>query len=73
MSVIKVATMKNMIVLHHLKLKYPFPFSVSYFNLLHSSTNQELFEKYFFNQGSHSEKYGRFPLPTEESHQHVLR
>ena len=32
------------------------------FNRLHSSTNQELFEKHLCNQNSHYEKYGRFPL-----------
>jgi len=32
------------------------------FNSLHSSLNQELFEKHLCNQGSHYEKYGRFPL-----------
>jgi len=37
------------------------------FNLLHSSTNQELFEKHLCNQGSHYEKYGLFPLCTEGS------
>jgi len=33
---------------YRLKLKYPLPFSVSYsmFDLLHSSTNQEVFEKH---------------------------
>ena len=30
------------------------------FNPLHSSTNQELFEKHLCNQNSHYEKYGRF-------------
>ena len=45
----------------YLKLKYPLPFSVSYmysmFNLLHSSANQELFEKHLCDQGSHYEKH----------------
>ena len=35
------------------------------FNLLHSSMNQELFEKHLCNQNSHYEKYGRFPLRRE--------
>jgi len=39
---------------YHQKLKYPLSSSA---NLLHSSMNKELFEKYFCNQGSHYEKY----------------
>ena len=35
------------------------------FNLLHRITNQELFEKHLYNQSSHYEKYGRFPLQRE--------
>ena len=35
------------------------------FNLLHSSTTQELFEKHLCNQNSHYEKYGQFPLRRE--------
>jgi len=42
---------------YRLKLKYAFPFSVSYVQL-HSSTNQELFEKYLCS--SHYEKYEQF-------------
>jgi len=38
------------------------------FNLLHSSTNQELFEKHFCNQVSPYEKYGRFPLRKGSHH-----
>ena len=38
------------------------------FNSLHSSMNQEPFEKYLCNQGSHYEKYGRFPLHKESHH-----
>jgi len=47
--VIKVATMRKYDGTVHpsyrLKLKYPLPFPVSYFQLITSSTNQELFEK----------------------------
>ena len=35
------------------------------FNLLHSSTNQELFEKHLCYPNSHYEKYGHFPLRRE--------
>ena len=35
------------------------------FNLLHSSTNQELFEKHPCYQNSHYEKHRRFPLRRE--------
>ena len=35
------------------------------FNPLHSSTNQELFEKHLCNQSSHYEKYGRFLFQRE--------
>ena len=42
-----------------------FPSLSVIFNLLHSSRNQELFEKH---QGSHYEKYGQFLLHTEGSH-----
>jgi len=35
----------------------PLPFSVSYFQLLQSSTNQELYENHLSNQGSYYEKY----------------
>jgi len=44
-----------------LKLKYPLPFSGSYVQLIiHSSTNQKLFEKHHCNKSSHYEKYGQF-------------
>ena len=35
------------------------------FNLLHSSTNQEMLEKYLCSQNSHYEKYGQFPFQRE--------
>jgi len=35
--------------------------------MLHSSTNQELFEKYLCNQGSHYEKYAQFLLALKEA------
>jgi len=57
--VIKVVAVKITMVPRpsfHLKLKYPLPFSISLFNSLHSSANQELFEKYLCNQGSHYKK-----------------
>ena len=68
-SVIKVATIKKYDCaarpIYHLKLKYPIPFSVSYFQLvIHSSTNQELFEKH---PCSHYEKYGRFRYALKEA------
>ena len=49
------------------KVQYPLCFVVSYsiFNLLHSSTNQELFEKHLCYQNSHYDKYTRFPLRRE--------
>jgi len=65
-SVIKVAALKNMIVpcapttVWNCSIHCP---SLSaMFNLLHSSTNQELLEKHLCNQGSHHEKYGQFSL-----------
>jgi len=55
---------------YHLKLKNPFPFSVSLsmFNLLHSSMNQKLFEKHCCDQGSHYENHGRFLLHKGSHH-----
>jgi len=40
------------------------------FYLLHSSTNQELFEKHLCNKSSHYEKYGRF-LVTQRKPSHA--
>ena len=37
------------------------------FNPLHSSTNQQLFEKHLCNQSSHYEKYRRFPYEGKPS------
>ena len=37
------------------------------FNPLHSSTNQELFEKHLCNRSSHYDKYRRFPLQRKPS------
>jgi len=51
---------------YHLKLKYPLPSLSSMFNLLHSSTNQELFQKHLCNQSSHYEKYAQFLLHLSE-------
>jgi len=38
------------------------------FNSLHSSTDQELFEKHLCNQGNLYGKYGQFPLRTGSHH-----
>ena len=38
------------------------------FNTLHSSTNQELFEKFLCNQNRHYEKYGNFHYKGKPSH-----
>ena len=60
MSVIKVATMKNMIVpLAPINVWNRSIYCLSLsaiFDLLHSSTNQELFEKPLYNQGGNYEK-----------------
>ena len=48
-----------------LKVKYPLRLFVSYADLLHSSINQELFDKHLCNQSSHYEKYDKFPLRKE--------
>ena len=45
---------------YRLKLKYPLPFLSAMFDLLHSSMNQELFEKHLCNKSSHYEKYRQF-------------
>jgi len=63
MSVIKVATTKIQAPVIH----FPSHLSAT-FNLLHSCTDQELFEKHLCNQGSHCEKYGWFPLHTGSHH-----
>jgi len=59
--VIKVATMKNTMVPCILIIVWNWSIHCSslsaIFNLLHYSTNQELFEKHLCNQGSHYEKY----------------
>jgi len=61
---IKVATMKNMmvpctpVIVWNWSINYPSLSAV--FNSLHSSMNQELFEKHLCNKSSHYEKYGRF-------------
>ena len=67
LSVIKVATRKSTDSAahpsYHLKLKYiHFPSLSAMFNSIHSSTNQEMFEKHLCNQGSHYGKYRWFPL-----------
>jgi len=63
-SVIKVATMKSIMVPRTPVIVWNrsihCPSLSAIFDLLHSSTNQELFEKYLCNKGSHYEKYGRF-------------
>ena len=41
------------------------------FNPLHSSTNQELFEKHLCNQNSHDEKYNDFHFEGEPSRAHA--
>jgi len=61
-SVIKVATMKNML---RLKLKYPLPSSVS---SLYSSTNQELFEKNLRNQVATMKNADNFSLRKGSHH-----
>ena len=72
MSVIKAST-KNMMVLCTPVIIWNwsihFPSLSAMFNLLHSSTNQEVFEKHLCNQGSHYEKYGRFLLCKGSHHQ----
>jgi len=64
MSVIKVATKKNTMVPCTLVIVWNWgihcPSLSAVFNLLHSSTNQELFEKHLRNKSSHYEKYGKF-------------
>ena len=61
MSVIKVAIMKNMMVMRAPVIVWNWsircPFLSAVFNSLHSSTNQELFEKYLYNKSSDYEKY----------------
>jgi len=75
MSVIKVATVKQMIVpcspLIVWNWSIHFLYLSAIFNLSHSSTNQKLFKKHLCNQGSQYEKYGWFPFCTEVSHQHA--
>jgi len=65
-SVIKVAIMKNTVVLHHPVIIWNWsihsPSLSAMFISLHRSMNQELLEKHFCNQGSHYEKYRRFRL-----------
>jgi len=64
MSVIKVSTMKNTMVPCAPVIVWNwhihFPSLSAMFNSLHDNTNQELFEKHLYNQGSHYEKYGQF-------------
>jgi len=61
--VIKVATMKNTmlprtpVIVWNWSIHYPSLSAV--FDSLHSSTNQELFEKHLCNKSRHYEKYGR--------------
>ena len=75
-SVIKVATIKNTIMPHAPFIIWNwsihFPSLSAIFNLLHSSTNQELLKQHRCNQGNHYEKYGWFPLRTEGSHRHAI-
>jgi len=63
-SAIKVATTKNTIVPHAPGIVWNWsihwPSLSAIFDSLHSSTNQELFEKLFCDKSSHYEKYGRF-------------
>jgi len=40
-------------------------------NLLHTNMNQGLVEKHLCNQGSHYEKYGRFPLCMQRKLSHA--
>ena len=64
MSVIKVATMKNTMVLCAPVIIWNWsihsPSLLAVFDSLRSSTNQELFEKHLCNKRSHYEKYGWF-------------
>jgi len=64
-SIIKVATTKNMMVPHAPVIVWNWsihcPSLSAMFDSLHSSTNQELFEKHLC-KSSHYEKYGRFLL-----------
>jgi len=63
-SEIEVATMKNTMVPHAPVIIWNWsihcPFLSAMFDSLHSSTNQELFEKHLSNKSSHHEKYRRF-------------
>jgi len=60
-SVITVATMKNMIVPHAPVIVWNhYPSLSSMFDSLHSSMNQEVFEKHLCNKSSHYEKYRQF-------------
>jgi len=71
MSVIKVATVKNTIMPHAPEIEVSIaqaPSLSAMFNSLHSSMNQELFEKCICNEGSHHEKYGRFLLHKGSHH-----
>jgi len=66
MSAIKVATARNMIVLHAPQLSsetevYPLPFLSAMFDL-YSSTNQEVFEKHLCIKSSHNKKSNDFLL-----------
>jgi len=67
-SVIKVATMKNTIVPRTPVIVWNWsihcPYLSAMFNLLHSSMNQELFEKYVCNQSSHYKKYNGAAYPS---------
>jgi len=71
MPAIKVATMKNTMVPRAPVIVWNWsihcPSLSAVFDLLHSSTNQELFEKHLCNKSSHYEKYGWF-FVTQGSH-----
>ena len=72
MSVIKVATARNRIVPRAPQLSSETEVSIALlsqlcFDLLHSSTNQEVFEKHLCIKSSHYEKYGRFSRYAKEA------
>jgi len=73
-SIIKLATMKNTMLPRTRVIVWNwsihFPSLSAVFDSLHSSMNQELFEKHLCNKSNHDEKYGRF-LVTQRKPSHA--
>ena len=69
-SVITVATMKNMMVLHAPGIIWKWSIHCPAQSALHSSMNQEVFKKYLCNKSRNYEKYGWF-LVTQRKPSHA--